>query len=68
MARPRTYNYVNFICRRIVKDEAISEDLTQDSFVKAIENINTFNANDPNSSFKSFIRVIAYRIRNSRAS
>jgi len=56
------YRYVKFICRSIVNDESISEDLTHDAFIKAIEKIHSFDVNNPNSSFKAFIRVIAYNL------
>ena len=56
------YHYVNYICRSIVGSEAISRELTNDAFIKAMVKIKTFNVDHPNSSFKAFIRVIAYNL------
>lgn len=54
--------YVKYICFSIVNDQALSEDLVQDAFIRALENIHSFDVNRPNSSFKSFIRAIAYNL------
>jgi len=53
---------LKFICHSFVHDSHIAEDLAQDSFINAIKQIMTFRTELPNSSFKAFIRVIAYNV------
>jgi len=50
---------VSYICRKILGNPTCTEDLTQDVFVKVLENIFEYYQNNPNMSFKAWVITIA---------
>src|SRR5574344_2715213 len=50
------YNYIYYFIKSIVKEDSLSEDITQDTFIKMIENISSLKKD---SSFHSYIITIA---------
>lgn len=53
------WNFVFNMCRRLVKDTTLAEDLTQTTFVRAFEKIREFQKN---STFQTWIFRIGYNV------
>ena len=50
---------VSYICKKILGNSTYTEDLTQDVFVKVLENIFVYYQNNPNMIFKAWVITIA---------
>ncbi len=47
------------LCRKLIGDQALAEDLTQETFMRAYTRIEQFNERNPDSRFKAWLCVIA---------
>ena len=56
------YHLIRFYCWKIVKNEETVKDLVQETFIKALEKINSFKANEERTNVRGWLIQIAFGI------
>lgn len=56
------YLYVKYYCAKFVKNEKAAEDLTQDTFLKMLTRISSFNPNGQSVSFRGWLTRLAFNL------
>lgn len=63
----RHFSHVRSICRAVIKDGAIADDIAQEAFLRGFERIDCFDPHHRSVTFKGWIDTIAFRLAVNRS-
>lgn len=58
----RYFPYIKKCCWMVVGEDALANDMTQETFLKMLNNIHLFNTELENANFKAYLRIAAVNI------